>query len=388
MNRRAARDHDDVAFYVPSIGPLLIGTEASPGGAETQIFLLARELACRGVKVGLIVFDLPGIEMPSSVAGMRISVRPGDRTHELFGRLRETIHLGRAVLDAGADVLVARIASPQVGLAALFAKLSRSRFIYSSANISDFDLSRVSPKRRNQQLFRLGIRLADEVVVQTSEQARLCKDRFGRSPVLIGSIAEPTPRRDGHPEAFLWIGRIVSYKQPLAFVELARSLPEAQFRMVAMPSPRSRGGRELMLALQASAAGVSNLELLSPRPRGELTDLIERAVAVVNTADYEGMPNVFLEGWARGVPALALTHDPDGVIERHELGEFAHGSARRMVELARELWERREDRMLVAARCRDYVLEHHSPGAIAVRWQELLRTLAKPSLGRETALKR
>jgi glycosyltransferase involved in cell wall biosynthesis len=393
----------DVAFYVPWIGPLLAGSARSTtGGAETQVFLLARALADRGSRVCLVVFDLPGITIPSSLDGVAVSVRPPYQAHEPFGKLRETASLRKAVVDVDAEVLVTRAAGPDVGLAGLVAKLAGRRFVYSSANVSDFavgadaglpglltkfsgrrvghssaktpefDFSRLSPKLRDRALFRLGIRLADEIVVQTTEQVRLCQESFGRSSVLIKSIAEPAAQRSHDPEAFLWIGRLVRHKRPLEFVELARSLPEAKFWMVAVPAPRAQGAQTLATALDRSAAKVHNLELLAARPRRELMDLIDRAVAVVNTADFEGMPNIFLEGWARGVPALALAHDPDEVIERHNLGGYACGSSERLVELAGRLWEERRDQTGVAARCRQYIVEHHSADAVSARWQEAL----------------
>ena len=45
-----------------------------------------------------------------------------------------------------------------------------------------------------------------------------------------------------------------------------------------------------------------------------------RAVAAVNTSEFEGMPNVLLEAWSRGVPALVLHYDPGGVVRAHRLG--------------------------------------------------------------------
>jgi hypothetical protein len=79
-------------------------------------------------------------------------------------------------------------------------------------------------------------------------------------------------------------------------------------------------GHELARGLIERCRSVPNIQLLEPLPRTELMRLIDSAVAMVNTADYEGMPNIFLESWARGVPALSLLHDPDGVIERESLG--------------------------------------------------------------------
>src|SRR5207247_663223 len=152
------------------------------------------------------------------------------------------------------------------------------------------------PKRRDRALFRLGMRLADVVVVQTDEQVRLCRQRFDRAPVQISSIAEAAPQRERNGEAFLWIGRWGGYKRPLAFIELARAIPDARFRMIGFPVAHAPGGRELLAEVNRQAAEVPNLELLPQRPRTELMDLLDRAVAIVGTGDVEGMPNVFLEG--------------------------------------------------------------------------------------------
>ena len=52
----------DVAFYMPSLGPLLLQNTSADGGAETQIWLLARGLARRGYAVCVIVIDIaPGL---------------------------------------------------------------------------------------------------------------------------------------------------------------------------------------------------------------------------------------------------------------------------------------------------------------------------------------
>jgi glycosyltransferase involved in cell wall biosynthesis len=215
----------------------------------------------------------------------------------------------------------------------------------------------------------VGVRLADEIIVQTNEQVALCKRAFGRDPIVIRSIAESAQKQQLDPNAFLWIGRLVWYKNPLAFVELARSLPDVTFRMVGVPVP---GGEDFAAAIMDSAAEVQNLEFVDPRPRNELMELIARAVAITNTAEFEGMPNILLEGWARGVPALVLTHDPDGVVSRFGLGGFAEGGQQRLVELAAKLWNERHARRELSRRCREYVAAHHSVAVIGSKWEEAL----------------
>ncbi len=378
--RRRSRKSYDVAFYVPEISPFLSSAAiATAGGAEIQVFLLSRALARRGAKVRLLAFELPGQPIPPSIDGVTITLRPPYRSYQRLGKLREAFTLCRTVLRSDADVIVTRTAGPHVGLAALAAKVGRRRFAYSSANLSDFDFGRLETRRRNRLFFRLGIRLANRIIVQTDEQVRLCRERFGRTAIRISSISEPAAPRQVEPEAFLWIGRVVWYKRPLEYIELARSLPNARFWMVPVPVPYTEGGRELHEELKREAARLPNLELLAPMPRARLLEHIDRCVAVVNTSDFEGMPNVFLEGWSRGVPALALTHDPDGVIARHGLGAFAQGSRTTLAELAAGLWDGRRDQHELAGRCRVYMDEHHSYDAIGARWHDALGLESPPA---------
>lgn len=371
--RRLGRRRYDVAFYVPWITALLHpGAESPPGGAETQIYLLAQALAARGVRPCLIAYEMADAHLPPSIEGVGVVFRRRHNTHRrVFGRIGEVLFIWHSLIRAPADTVVTRTAGPNIGIVAAFAKLTRRRFVYSSANVVDFNVQRLESKRRNLALFNVGVRLADQVVVQTEEQVEMCRQRFSRSPVLIKSLAEPAQQRNAEPEAFLWIGRLVSYKQPLEYVELARAVPEARFWMVGVPAP-SVGGERLVAEVRAAADGVPNLELLAPRARPRLMELIGRSVAVVNTADFEGMPNIFLEGWTRGVPSLGLSHDPNGVIVRHKLGGFAGGSPGRLAELAREAWAGRHDQVDVVERCRRYIELEHSPEAVAERWVRVL----------------
>jgi glycosyltransferase involved in cell wall biosynthesis len=359
------------AFYAPWIGETL-GTTGGAGGGEVQVLSVARMLARKGHRIAIIGDG--ATPLPESVEGIALIPEPPWRGRRLG--LPGVAFVAWAskslvfLLSVRAGTLVKRGASAKVGLLALAARAGRRRFVYSSASVVDFDYARLEPSRRAVWLFHLGVRLADAIVVQTEEQVELCRQRFGREPVLIKSFAEPAPLRDARPEAFLWAGRLAPYKRPGAFVELARALPEAKFWMVAVPAGGI--GVERLAELRQAAEELPNLELLDPRPRTELLSLINSAVAVVNTSDYEGMPNVFLEAWARGVPALSLHHDPDGVIERDHLGAFAGGSSQQLAEHARHLWRFRDNQTDLAARCRSYIEREHSPQRVTERWANTL----------------
>jgi len=371
----------DVAFYVPWLGPLLTNQRGlATGGAETQIFLLSRELARRGLRVCLLVFDIPGVHLPSAVGGVDVVLRPPYKSRQrILGKVREIVNIRATLASVQADVIVTRAAGPHVGLIRLFTQ--RRRFVYSSASPRDFDFVRVAPKRRDRVLLSFGMRQADEIVVQTEEQVRSCRERLGRVPVLIRSLCELPEQDPAEPEAFLWVGRYHQYKRPLEYIELAKAVPEARFWMVMSTATVNKHALQLKQDVEAAAAELPNLELFQSLPRTELMQLVRRAVAMVSTSEFEGMSNVLLEGWARGVPALVFSYDSDAIVTRHGLGHVADGSREGLARAARELWVGRYDRREASRRCRDYVEEHHAPERIAEQWAAMLVTA--PSLARE-----
>jgi glycosyltransferase involved in cell wall biosynthesis len=371
--RARSRPAVDVLFYVPAVFPLLRpGTSLPAGGAETQIVLVSKLLAALGMRVALAAYEEHPDGLPDEIDGVMIVPRPPYRRRPRpIRHYRELATLWRTLARVNAPVIVQRASGAETGLVALYARATRRRFVYSAANLVDFTPERVLTHRRELMLYRLGLRWADAVIAQTEEQRELCRQQFERDCALIRSVAETAERTDEAPQAFLWIGRVVWYKQPLAFVELARALPDIPFWMVGVPEPGPEGD-ELFVHLEAAVKTTPNLELLAPRPRGELGPLIRQAVAIVSTSEFEGLPNTLLEGWARGVPALVLSHDPDGLIERHQLGGFAAGSAERLAALTSQMWSERDELQDLGRRCREFVQREYAPATVAGQWQALL----------------
>lgn len=363
------RGRHDVLFYVPNAGPLLLpGNDRPAGGAETQMVAVARALARQGVSVAFVVY---GDALPPSVDGVNLIVQRPPRLRLPVLRSAESgLRTLVAVMRGNSSVAVQRNASGTTGLVAVAARVSGRRFVYSSANVIDFDFARIEPSRLKVAFFHLGVRLASEVVVQTTEQEHLARRHFGVSPRLIRSVAETARPRRCVPSAFLWIGRLTRYKHPDAYLDLAAAVPEATFRMIGVPS--GPDGERFVTEISQRARSLPNVEVLQPRARSELGPLYDDAVAVVNTAEFEGMPNIFLEGWARGVPALAFQHDPDDTIVRERLGLFAAGDPGRLADAARTLWATRHEQQELASRCIDYVGGQHSLDAATRNWTEVI----------------
>jgi glycosyltransferase involved in cell wall biosynthesis len=207
-------------------------------------------------------------------------------------------------------------------------------------------------------------------VVQTNEQVEMCEEAFGRTPHRILSLSEPAEPAPLDRGAFLWIGRIADYKRPLEFLEIAGQAPDLQFKMIAVPTEGA--DPDLISAIDEKAASLDNVELVGHMPRKDLLILVTSASAIVNTSVLEGMPNIFLEGWTRGIPALSLHFDPDGVIAEHRLGISAGGDRDCFLDGARRIRDDRGLREELAQACRAYIETSHSPSAVTAQWIQAL----------------
>jgi len=339
--------------------------------------LLAHALADQGLSVAHIVHEVEDpIPLPPTLE--LVSREPYTTNQALRGRLVETRRIWRALEQADPDVLIVRTGTPVVGIAALYCRLRRRRLIFSSANNSDFTMETLNDRWYRRPIYKLGVRLADVVVVQSKDQRELANSAFPSLKRIVhipsfAEIPEPVPHGSRTPDSFLWIGRLVEYKQPLRYVELARALPDMRFKMIPVADEENA---PLIKQLHEAAGQTPNLEVLEPMPHARTMELVGNAVAIVNTSRLEGMPNVFLEAWARGVPVLTLEFDPDGIVNDRGLGISARGSWERFVDGARELVRSAPNRGELSARTRAYVEDVHSTG-VGVRWKDLVNRLAQ-----------
>jgi glycosyltransferase involved in cell wall biosynthesis len=147
---------------------------------------------------------------------------------------------------------------------------------------------------------------ADAVIVQNLAQQTLLRRHFQRHGVLIQNGYEEPGARPGRSDGpVLWAATVKPLKRPELFVELARRLPQRRFLMVGGPGATADGPATFDRVARL-AGGLPNLRLTGHVPYAEVGTHFDGAALVLNTSDYEGLPNTFMQAWLRGIPTLSF----------------------------------------------------------------------------------
>ena len=334
------------------------------GGAEVQQSILARLFASAGYRVSMICLDY-GQPPRSEIDGVSVlrAFAIADGVPVLrFVHPRLTT-MWRRLKEVDADIYYYRSASMWVGVLAEFCRRHGKRLVYAGASDKDFVAGQGGQIRyaRDRWLYRRGLARAHAIVAQNAVQAASCRATCGREAVVIPSCYQPPPPAPaGAKDVVLWVGTVYEEKRPEIFLELARRLPER--RCVMIGGPR-RGAEGYYERIRTQAAALPNLEFTGFLPLAQVEPWFDRARVLVNTSRYEGMPNTFLQAWARGVPTVATV----------DVGAPVHRVARDVGELAREAQRACEEGP--SALCRAYFARTHSCEEALARYARLFESL-------------
>ncbi|MBI1730912.1 glycosyltransferase [Candidatus Acetothermia bacterium] len=219
----------------------------------------------------------------------------------------------------------------------------------------------------------LSIARADKVIVQTEYQLNLLWERFKRKGVLIRNPIDltthasgPSPLQDPYA---LWVGKAdMKNKHPERCFALARAFPSTKF-LIVMNRRNTVEYEKLMSEMPDNVFHVENV------PFDEIEIYFQHAKVFLNTSDYEGFPNTFLQAGKYGVPILSYNVDPDSFIRRGGCGYCADGRMESMIEKFNILWNDEQHHKSASKRIREYVRENHDLKICSTLLESTLRDL-------------
>lgn len=313
-----------IAIVAPKAYPVFSRSSVDTfGGAEVALSLIARELAGTGsFDVDVLVGDYgqPDVEQFEGISLHRSLVSKG-------GGLRNALRLFSKMKEVDADVYIQRALAVASTAIALYCRFSRRRFIYWVAHDNETDGGHpLYQGALTSPLVSLMFRLASHVIVQNDYEYQQLMRRFPgiacsmikKGIDLPRDVPPVTSKYDG-----IWVGRCDDWKNPGAFVRLARQFKASRFLMVCPPAVGKEEDHEKLIA---SAADCENLEIVGRTAHREVLDFVSKSRVFCFTSSQEGdWPIVVLEAASLRKPILSLELNYDGLIDEFEGGRYCAG---------------------------------------------------------------
>lgn len=305
---------------------LVIG-QLSVGGAENQLAELIRDLDRE--RFVPIVYSLSSEAGPVRASLERLGVQVRTVGSSGIGRARrlaaqlggDGIELVHAWLFiANTYAWAARRLGVRVPLVTSARNCKSQGWVHHAANVAAF--------RASARIIVNSAEVRDYVV-------RRYVARRSRIDVVYNAVDTERFRPAAEPSAaplrVITVGRLVTQKNPLLFVEAAarvhETLPGVRFTIV------GDGPLGAAIADRARALGLSDV-LDLPGERHDVERLLSEAHAFWLTSSWEGLPNVVMEAMACGLPVVAsdvggtrelFSSGVEGFLVRpHQAEDFAH----------------------------------------------------------------
>lgn len=349
------------------------------GGMQVQQTLLGRQLAKRGFDVSMVVADLgqPDGSVWDGITTWR-TFKPTEGVPVFRYIHPRWTSIWSALKRADADIYYVSGVGMMLGLVAMFARRYGRKFVYRLASTSDCHPDTICVRLwRDRQLYAYGLKRADLVLSQTSEQQRLMLRNYSRTSLVVPSLIDPPGRSVGFGERevdVLWVGALRRVKRPWLLLELARRLPHLKFEIAGGPYPEETA---LFEQVKREAQALPNVRFLGQVPYHDVGMLFERARMLVGTSEVEGVPNTYLQAWGHGAPVVAYL-DPEHLIANGGLGRTVH-SQEEMAEAVTQLLADPKDWTEASARCRAFAVAHADENTRVQLYVDALRRLHNDS---------
>ncbi|NIP26202.1 MAG: glycosyltransferase [Phycisphaerae bacterium] len=330
------------------------------GGAEVDSYYIASELAKdSNYRVSCIVADYG--QEPIEVRESVTLIRALDFNTRRFAA---TLHLWQALRKADAQIYVRKLSSAVTAEVALFCKRYGRSFVYRTASAVECDGTYIKEHYFRGKGFLWSLRHADAVIAQNQTDADNLAKTAGVGAQVIRNPDRLPPLDHKDRRTILWVGRSADVKRPELFLELAKQIPGQHFTMICQRAIEDKQYEGFV----AKAKQIKNLEFIQRVPFHQIHEHFLQAKVFVNTSDYEGFPNTFIQACKCATPVLSLNVNPDGFLDEHECGICCNGDWEKFVDSLRGILQQ-EQYSELGNNARKYAEENHDISKIVEQYK-------------------
>lgn len=206
---------------------------------------------------------------------------------------------------------------------------------------------------------KLLIRFSDKIIAQAQYQSDLMEKNFARKADNIIHNFHPVPSKINQAKKarqIIWVANFRVNKHPEIFINLAKEekFQDIEFIMIGK-NPKNSWTEHILKSIE----DVPNLTFYGEKDLEFVNNCIAQSLILINTSDYEGFPNTYIQAWMRAVPVISLNIDPDNLMQHHGLG-FKSENVNQMVQDIQLLLTNEALRIEIGNKAREFSLNNFS----------------------------
>ena len=329
-----------ICFFMKDAYPLFNPSATGVfGGAEVELYLLAKQFAHRKkYRVKFFVGDYcqPETEIIDDVEIVRLKYSNLEEYPQWYYKILRRIFIIKKLAFDSSDIFFTKTASDSLGYIVLINKLiKRKRVFFKLGSDIDADISYWKSHNKLVSFFyKLSLKFVDCIICQTKTQQNMLSQWIDKETHVIKNgffITSPSEKKKR--DYVLWVSRYDYMKRPELFLNLARALPQEQFLMI-MPG-HEKAEKDIMGQITTT----DNLTFIKAVNFSEIQKYFEKAKCFVNTSEFEGFPNTFIQACLAATPILSFNVNPDNFIDTYSLGCFCRNSFQTAIDFVKGLDE-------------------------------------------------
>lgn len=288
-----------------------------------------------------------------------------------YGFIFDASFLWQKLKEIAPDVIYQNMGTSYAGVAAHYARQYGCKFVLHLASDSDItpfkmgkNLKRLFPYIE-KKVFGYAVRHNHCLIAQTRYQKHLVKKNFDQTCTAIISNFQPYPKetiQKGNPVKVVWIANFKVIKQPELFIRLAHDLHTmeiaAEFIMIGNPATiDGNAWQNWQQSLEREMDKVPALSYIGGQSPDAVEAILAKSDILVNTSQFEGFSNTFIQAWMRCVPVVSLHSNPDNLLSDGRIGLISNNYNQLCKDVIR-LIKDAELRTQMGAQAREYALKH------------------------------
>ena len=363
-----------VCFFSPASAPFFFPDSGiAHGGAELQIYLLAKALSENTDFNILFLTQIPENTKSKNFGKIKL-LKTINLNHKdiVIIRLFKALKLFMQLIKISPNILIMTNANALVGIMAFYTKLFGKKFIYRTSSRIDTNKEYIKNNGISGKIYKYGLKNATKIITQNLSDKKLLKENHNIEAEVIKNIFPVKEYKQTNKQFILWVGRFRKIKNPELFLKFARQFPEKQFVMIC---PYIIQDKEKWEKFKKNANKISNLKFIEKIPFNEIQEYFDKAELFVNTSDYEGFPNTFLQAAQGKTPIVSLNVNSDNFITEYNCGIFAEGKFEKLLSETKKLLQNKTDLKIKGENLYNYVKGNHDIKIVEKQLKKVIKNI-------------